>query len=67
MRGVTVCGHAVENCPAMPGAVRIVQVGFDDPPKRAREAATEEEALGHDRGVRDECRTFVAGMRKTVP
>lgn len=56
---VTVCGHANESCPAFLGNARVVHVGFDDPPKLAKSAATEEEALGHYRRVRDEIRDFV--------
>ena len=56
---VTVCGHANESCPMFPGHARIVHVGFDDPPKLAKEAATEEEALGHYRRVRDEIRKYI--------
>ncbi len=57
---ITVCGHADENCPAHLRATRVVHVGFDDPPKLAQTAATEEEALEHYRRVRDEIREFVA-------
>lgn len=57
---ITVCGHADENCPAFLSKARVVHVGFDDPPKLAKNAATEEEALGHYRRVRDEIRQFVA-------
>ena len=57
---VTVCGHADENCPAFIGKSRVVHVGFDDPPKLAKTAANEEEALGHYRRVRDEIREFIA-------
>lgn len=56
---VTVCGHADENCPAFLGRARVVHVGFDDPPKLAKTAASEDEALGHYRRVRDEIRRFV--------
>ncbi|HND54672.1 MAG TPA: arsenate reductase ArsC, partial [Pirellulaceae bacterium] len=56
---VTVCGHADENCPAFLGRARVVHVGFDDPPKLAKTAANEDEALGHYRRVRDEIRQFV--------
>ena len=41
----------------------MTHVGFDDPPKLAQEAATEEDALDHFRRVRDEIRSFV----KTLP
>lgn len=56
---ITVCGHAAENCPTFLGKARIIHVGFDDPPKLAKSATTEEEALGHYRRVRDEIRAFV--------
>ena len=59
---VTVCGHAHETCPLFPGKAKIVHVGFEDPPKLAADAKTEEEALAHYRGVRDEIRTFVEGL-----
>ena len=51
---VTVCGHAHATCPVLPGETRVVHVGFDDPPKLAQGAKTEEEALAHYRRVRDE-------------
>ena len=56
---VTVCGNAAENCPAFLGKARIIHAGFDDPPKLAKSATTEEEALGHYRRVRNEIRQFV--------
>jgi arsenate reductase len=56
---VTVCGHANETCPIFPGNARHIHVGFDDPPRLARGAASEEEALGHYRRVRDEIRQFI--------
>ena len=56
---VTVCGHAHETCPFFPGKAKVVHVGFDDPPRLAADAKTEEEALAHYRRVRDEIRAFV--------
>jgi arsenate reductase len=56
---VTVCDHAHESCPLFPGKPKVVHVGFDDPPRLAEGAASEEEALGHYRRVRDEIRAFV--------
>ena len=38
---VTVCGHAHETCPVFSAGARVVHVGFDDPPKLARDAETE--------------------------
>jgi arsenate reductase len=63
---VTVCDSANENCPFFPGKVKRVHVSFDDPPKLAAGAASEEEALAHYRQVRDEIRTFVEGMPKNL-
>lgn len=56
---ITVCGHADENCPAFLTKAKLVHVGFDDPPKLAKEAADEVAALDCYRRVRDEIRTFV--------
>jgi arsenate reductase (thioredoxin) len=63
---VTVCGHADENCPRFPGNARVVHRGFDDPPRLARDAATEEEALGHYRRVRDEIRDFIESLPESI-
>jgi arsenate reductase len=59
---VTVCDHAHEHCPLFPGEVRIVHAGFDDPPRLARDAQSDEEAFGHYRRVCNEIRTFVEQM-----
>jgi arsenate reductase len=59
---VTVCDNARENCPIFPGKAKVVHVGFDDPPRLAQGAATEEEALGHYRRVRDEIKVFVEAL-----
>lgn len=59
---VTVCGHASEHCPVFLSKAKRIHVGFDDPPRLARDAKTEEEALAHYRRVRDEIRAFVAAM-----
>ncbi len=56
---ITVCGHAHETCPVFPGRAKVVHVGFDDPPKLAKAAATEDEALACYRRVRDEIRRYV--------
>ena len=59
---VTVCDQAHESCPIFPGRAKIVHRGFDDPPRLAREAKTEEEALRHYRRVREEIRRFVEAL-----
>ncbi len=56
---VTVCNDAHESCPVFPGSARVLHRGFDDPPRLAEAASSEEEALGHYRRVRDEIRAFV--------
>jgi arsenate reductase len=56
---VTVCDQANEACPLFPGKIKLIHVGFDDPPRLAKDARTEEEALTHYRRVRDEIRQFV--------
>jgi arsenate reductase len=56
---VTVCGDAHETCPVFPGRARIVDRGFDDPPRLAAEAKSQEEALGHYARVRDEIKAFI--------
>ena len=63
---ITVCGNAQESCPAFPGRTKVVHVGFDDPPRLAKEARTEEEALNHYRRVRDEIRKFVETLPEVL-
>ena len=64
---VTVCNHAHESCPVFPGRTKVVHVGFDDPPRLARDARTEEEAMGHYRRVRDEIKAFVERIEAKLP
>lgn len=63
---VTVCGHAHETCPLFPGKTRVVHIGFDDPPALARNAASEEEALGHFRRVRDQIRAWIETLPQSL-
>lgn len=63
---VTVCGDAHESCPVFPGKTKVTHVGFDDPPRLAKDAASEEEALAHYRRVRDEIRSFVATLPEAL-
>jgi arsenate reductase len=64
---VTVCDHANETCPVFSGKTRRIHVGFDDPPRLAKDAKSEEEALGHYRRVRDEIRRFVENLNEFLP
>jgi arsenate reductase len=56
---ITVCDNAHEHCPIFPGNTKVVHFGFDDPPRLAKQAATEQEVLGIYRRVRDEIKAFV--------
>lgn len=60
---ITLCGHANENCPYLPG--NNIHVGFDDPPALAALASTEEEKLVHYRRVRDEIREYISSLPKS--
>lgn len=63
---VTVCAHAHESCPVFPGEAKVVHVGFDDPPRLAKSAVNEEEALDCYRRVRDEIRAFVERLPQAL-
>ena len=63
---VTVCDSANEACPVFPGATQRVHIGFDDPPRLAKDAKTEEEAMPHYRRVRDEIRSFVEKLPEAL-
>lgn len=63
---VTVCGHADETCPTLPGGVRKVHRGFDDPPQLAAGEQDPERALAPYRRVRDEIRRFVEGLPESL-
>ena len=63
---ITVCGHADEHCPVFSCSTRVVHFGFEDPPKLAKNAETEAEALNHYRRVRDEILTFVETLPEAL-
>jgi arsenate reductase len=63
---ITVCGHAHETCPMFPGRVKIVHVGFEDPPALAKAETTEEGVMVHYRRVRDEIREFVKSLPESI-
>jgi arsenate reductase len=63
---ITVCGHANEHCPIFPGKIRIIHIGFDDPPKLAKEAKSEEETLNCYRRIRDEIKDFIDTLPQTI-
>lgn len=59
---VTVCDHADETCPSLSGNTVKVHHQFDDPPKLARKASSESEALGYYRRVRDEIKEYILNL-----
>ena len=63
---VTVCGHANEHCPVFPGRTKVVHVGFDDPPKLAKDMPDGEAKLAVYRRVRDEIRRFVETLPEAL-
>ena len=63
---ITVCGHAHESCPVFPGTTKVTHTGFDDPPRLAKEAATEEEGLNCYRRVRDEIQAYVETLPESL-
>ena len=63
---ITVCDHAHESCPVFPGRTTIIHRGFDDPPRLAEHAATEDERLAPYRRVCDEIRAWVATLPESL-
>jgi arsenate reductase (thioredoxin) len=56
---ITVCDHAHESCPVFSGKTKVLHVGFDDPPRLAKDAQTDDEAMPHYRRVRDGIKSFI--------
>jgi arsenate reductase len=63
---VTLCDQAQQGCPFFPAKTRVLHVGFDDPPKLAAGARSEEEAMAHYRRVRDEIKRFVEKLPRVL-
>jgi arsenate reductase len=63
---VTVCDNAAESCPIFPGRVHKLHHSFQDPPRLAKDAQSEEEALAHYRRVRDEIRAFIETLPQAL-
>ena len=62
---ITLCDHAHETCPYVPG--RIVHHSFADPPLLTRDATSEEEILDGYRTVRDQIRRFIESLPDSLP
>ena len=63
---ITVCDIAHESCPIFPGKIKVVHVGFDDPPRLAKQAKTKEDALNCYRRVRDEIRVLIETLPESL-
>jgi arsenate reductase len=63
---VTVCDQAREECPYFPAKIKLIHVGFDDPPRLAAEIKDEQEKLNIYHRVRDEIKAFVEKLPKVL-
>jgi len=63
---ITLCDNAQRACPVFPAKTRVLHVPFDDPPRLAAGARTEEEAMMHYRRVRDEIKAFVEKLPEVL-
>ena len=59
---VTVCDSAAESCPVFSGPAERLHRSFDDPPRLALSATSDDEAMGLYRRVRDQIRDFVTEL-----
>jgi arsenate reductase (thioredoxin) len=59
---ITLCDNAQQTCPFFPAKTAIIHHGFDDAPKLAAKARSEEEAMSHYRRVRDEIKAYVESL-----
>jgi arsenate reductase len=59
---ITLCDDAHEACPVFPAKTGVLHVGFDDPPRLAASALTDEDAMACYRRVRDEIKKFVESL-----
>ena len=63
---VTVCSSANETCPIFPGNVKVIHVGFDDPPSLAKNTETPEAVLDCYRKVRNEIRAYIETLPESL-
>lgn len=60
---ITVCGHAEEQCPALPPETRKIHWPLEDP---AKASGTEEEIMNKFREVREEVKSRVQELLKHI-
>lgn len=63
---IAVCEHAASNCPTFPAKTKVILHQFDDPPKLAKHAKTEEEALQNYRRVRDDIELWISTLPEQI-
>ncbi len=63
---ITLCDNAHQTCPVFPAKTRVLHVGFDDPPRLAAGAQSEEDAMVHYRRVRDDIKEFVEKLPEVL-
>lgn len=63
---ITLCDHAHQTCPIFPGTKKQVHWSFEDPPRLAQNAESEEEAMTHYRRIRDEIKAFVKILPQSI-
>ena len=63
---ITVCGHADEHCPVFIGKAVVIHKGFDDPPKLAEDATSDEGKMAPYRRVRDEIRAYIETLPESL-
>jgi len=63
---ITLCDDAQQSCPFFPAKTGVLHHAFDDPPKLAKNATNEEEAMGHYRRVRDEIRAYIVTFPESL-
>ena len=64
---ITVCDNAYEACPVFPGRAVVLHHNFDDPPRLAAAARTDDDAMDIYRRVRDEIRAFIETLPEVIP
>ncbi|HOK95713.1 MAG TPA: metalloregulator ArsR/SmtB family transcription factor [Anaerohalosphaeraceae bacterium] len=63
---ITVCDNARESCPLFSGKAKSIHINFEDPPRLAKDAKTEEDALNCYRRIRDEIRQFIETLPEAL-
>ena len=63
---VTVCDQASEACPAFQSKAKVVHQSFDDPPRLAAPASSDEAALGHSERDGCEMRAIVGRLTEAL-